>query len=210
MPTAARTIGKYRVTPLRQAQRDLTRGRIRDAARALFAENHYDATTIEQIATRAGLQRSTVYLHYRDKGEILAGIVADYTPRAAALVATLPGPKPSVAQLVRWIEGLGGFFEAERTPLSIIMEVWRIHRGAPYLEDLLQSVLEGLGRNSTAFRAAAEGGDPALRARAVLLVNQFTWVGETIQAGATKEWAAALRLAIAEAFHEFLTRFDDA
>ena len=40
-------------------------------ALSLFAEQGYDATTVAQIAERAGLTRSTFFRHFADKREIL-------------------------------------------------------------------------------------------------------------------------------------------
>ncbi len=59
MPAEPRSTVKY-FTPLRQAQRDLARSRIRDAARDLFYEHHYDTTTMDEIAVTAGLRRWTL------------------------------------------------------------------------------------------------------------------------------------------------------
>src|SRR5688500_7667806 len=100
MPSEPGQQVKY-FTPLRQAQRDLTRSRIKNAARDLFYERHYDATTMDEIALAAGLRRSTLYLHYRDKAEILADVIADYTPKARDALARLPGPRPSLKQVQR-------------------------------------------------------------------------------------------------------------
>ena len=49
------------------------RQRLEQAAIELFAEQGYDATTVEQIAEAAGLTRSTLFRHFRDKREILSG-----------------------------------------------------------------------------------------------------------------------------------------
>lgn len=46
------------------------------AAFALFNENGYDSTTIDQIAQRAGVSRSTIYTHYVSKEDVLARGVA--------------------------------------------------------------------------------------------------------------------------------------
>jgi AcrR family transcriptional regulator len=43
------------------------------AALALFAEQGYDDTTVEQVAAAAGLARSSFFRHYRDKREIVFG-----------------------------------------------------------------------------------------------------------------------------------------
>jgi len=48
-----------------------TRRQLRDALMALILEKGYDAVTIEDITERADLGRTTFYLHYRDKEELL-------------------------------------------------------------------------------------------------------------------------------------------
>lgn len=48
------------------------RERIVAAALDLFGEQGYDATTVAQIAERAGITRSTFFRHFPDKRELLA------------------------------------------------------------------------------------------------------------------------------------------
>jgi AcrR family transcriptional regulator len=208
--TTQKSPAKYAVTPLRQAQHELTRSRIRDAGRELFYEKHYDATTMEDIANRAGLRRSTVYLHFKDKAAILEAIVLNYMPRARAQMETLPGPAPTVAKLVEWIENLSDFFERERAPIAIALEAGQIHQGAGFMRDLMQNVLEGLGKHNRAFEvAAAPTGELVVKARAVLLVNQLTTISRSALRGGDESWNVAMRVAVAEQFHEFLLRFQD-
>jgi len=78
------------VESLRQVHRDLTRSRIRDAARDLFFDRHYDLTTMGEIALSAGVRRQTLYLHYKDKPEILSDIIANWMPKAKTFMSTLP------------------------------------------------------------------------------------------------------------------------
>ena len=47
------------------------RERLERAALALFVENGYDATTVAEIADRAGLTKSTFFRHFADKREVL-------------------------------------------------------------------------------------------------------------------------------------------
>ena len=47
--------------------------RLERAALALFLERGYDATTVAEIANRAGLTKSTFFRHYADKREVLFG-----------------------------------------------------------------------------------------------------------------------------------------
>ena len=198
---------KY-LTPLRQAQRDLTRSRIRDAARDLFYEQHYDTTTMDEIALAAGLRRSTVYLHYKDKTEILADIIADYTPKARSLLATLPGPGPTHPQLQKWMVQVATFVEKERVPLSIILELRgknKVHTAA--LVHLTSALLAGLGENNPIFRKAAhEDSDPVLRARALLLLRQLTYACELYIDTADKAFGKALFKVTADDFHDFLSK----
>jgi AcrR family transcriptional regulator len=197
---------KY-MTPLRQAQRELTRGRIRDAARDLFYEHHYDATTMDEIAMAAGLRRSTVYLHFRDKAEILADIIADYAPKAKAILATLPGPTPTHRQLQRWIAEVTKFVARERVPLSIILELRRVNRAnAAALRQLTSQLLAGLGENNPRFRKAAQAdADPALRARALMLLQELTYACEMYLDDSEEACAKALLEITAEDFHAFLS-----
>src|SRR6185437_15971298 len=49
------------------------RERLERAALTLFAEDGYDATTVAEIADRAGLTKSTFFRHFADKREVLFG-----------------------------------------------------------------------------------------------------------------------------------------
>jgi len=49
------------------------RERLETAALDLFVENGYEATTVAQIAERAGLNRATFFRHFADKREVLFG-----------------------------------------------------------------------------------------------------------------------------------------
>jgi AcrR family transcriptional regulator len=55
----------------RAARTRATRRRIVDAAAALFAAHGYGATTLEQIAARAGVAVQTVYFHFGNKRTVL-------------------------------------------------------------------------------------------------------------------------------------------
>lgn len=48
-----------------------TRRQLREALLALVMEEGYDAVTVEEITDRADLGRTTFYLHYRDKEDLL-------------------------------------------------------------------------------------------------------------------------------------------
>jgi AcrR family transcriptional regulator len=60
----------------RQRQAEETRDRIVAAARAVFRDRGYGATTVEMIAERAGVGIATVYVAFRSKRGLLAGMRA--------------------------------------------------------------------------------------------------------------------------------------
>jgi AcrR family transcriptional regulator len=194
-------------TPLRQAQRDLTRSRIKNAAKMLFYENHFDATTMDEIALAAGLRRSTLYLHYRDKAEILADVIAEYTPKARAILAKLPGPKPSLEAVAAWVKRVVKFVTKEQVPLSIILELRRDSENTVNtLEQLTCELLAGLGANNPAFREAARpDAQPMLRARGLLLLQELTYACEIHLADPSEARGKAMLLVAAEDIHAFLS-----
>ena len=56
---------------LRDAQRDASRARVLDAARDLFLERGYEATTVRMIAERAQLSPAGLFTTFADKADIL-------------------------------------------------------------------------------------------------------------------------------------------
>ncbi len=76
------------------------RGRLQEAALALYSERGFDQTTAAQIAARAGLTERTFFRHFADKREVLFGGSALLQERIVAGVAGAPpedGPLDAVA-----------------------------------------------------------------------------------------------------------------
>ena len=67
-----------------------TRQALQDALISLILEEGYDSVTIEEITDRADLGRTTFYLHFRDKEELLVhaidSIAEDFIEKHAALL----------------------------------------------------------------------------------------------------------------------------
>lgn len=63
-----------------------TRQLLRDALMALITEKGYDAITVQDITDRADVARTTFYLHYRDKDELL---FSSMTEMYEALIARM-------------------------------------------------------------------------------------------------------------------------
>jgi AcrR family transcriptional regulator len=78
-----------------------SRGRLQEAALALFAERGFDQTTAAEIAARAGVTERTFFRHFADKREVLFGGSAILGERIVTGVAGAPatdGPLDAVAR----------------------------------------------------------------------------------------------------------------
>jgi AcrR family transcriptional regulator len=63
---------------LREANRQRVMGEVRREALALFVKQGFEATTVEQIASAAGISPATFYRHFRAKEDVLFN--EDYDP----------------------------------------------------------------------------------------------------------------------------------
>ena len=115
----------------RRPKAQATRRRIRDAARRLFVERGYVATTIEAIAGEAGVAVPTVYLAFGTKRALLAELldiacVGDEEPVAVLerrwVDEVRHDPDPQ-GQLRRWVRAVGDI-DARVAPL------WEVARNA--------------------------------------------------------------------------------
>ena len=89
---------------LREAQRQLTRERLIDAAVALFGRRGFRAVTIEQIAAEAGANRATFYLHFRNKEDVANAIGDRLVPNIQATFAALDAiADPTLADVHAWL-----------------------------------------------------------------------------------------------------------
>jgi AcrR family transcriptional regulator len=99
---------------LREAQKQLTRSRLLDAAAELFATRGYAATTIEEIATSAGATRATFYLHFPSKSDVVHGFyeaLVTYDSDYADLLEIARDPTQDA--LREWLERFIGGLEEQ-------------------------------------------------------------------------------------------------
>ena len=173
-----------------------TAERLRDAAFALFAAQGYDATTVDDIARRAAVGRTTFFRHFRAKEDV---VFPDHPALAAAVVARLdaadaepPVEAVTEAALVVLRQYVGeGAHARSRYRLVTSVEPLRARELAstqPYQRAFgryLRRVLDGEGSASDAEVLAAaviaahnhvlrrwlrgEGDDPEAELRDVLL-----------------------------------------
>lgn len=88
----------------RPRQRARTRARILRAARRVFLKRGYVEASVGEIVKRAGVSRAVVYLHFRDKRDLLEAVIrlqVDLTERLHSR-ASLPDPLRA-SDLERWM-----------------------------------------------------------------------------------------------------------
>lgn len=89
----------------RRAGRLASAGVIRDAATTLFLHNGYLGTSMEEIATLAGVSKQTVYTHFADKERLFSDLVLGTTDNVDEflrhLTAVLDGTEDLQADLRR-------------------------------------------------------------------------------------------------------------
>ena len=105
---------------VRKSQKEATRQRVLDAARDLFETKGFDATTVREIASQAGVSVGSVFTTFSSKNDILSQVMAD---RLDALYAELdrlvPHLRGSTADRLRSIFAIHYAFETRRTRLFL-------------------------------------------------------------------------------------------
>ncbi|HTY72999.1 MAG TPA: TetR/AcrR family transcriptional regulator [Actinomycetes bacterium] len=148
------------------AERDASRERVVAAATALFLERGYQATTVGDIAKRAGVALQTVYNAGGSKLELLhravdvavAGDTQDvmFTDRPeVAAIADDPDPRQQVARLATLIA----------TTMERLAPIWQAYREAAATDDSARDYMVAAHRRRfETFGALIAGMDPqALR-----------------------------------------------
>lgn len=95
-----------------------SRGRLQEAALALYSERGFDQTTAAQIAARAGLTERTFFRHFADKREVLFGGSELFQERIVSAVASAPvelGPLEAVARGLEAASAMLGEFRRDLT-----------------------------------------------------------------------------------------------
>lgn len=65
------------MSSLRDAQKQMTTRLLIESALRLFQEKGYAATTVDEIATGAGSTRTTFYLHFASKAQLMQTVLAE-------------------------------------------------------------------------------------------------------------------------------------
>jgi AcrR family transcriptional regulator len=90
------------------------RGRLEQAAYALYGERGYEQTTVAEIAERAGLSERTFFRHFADKREVLFGGAGALAELLVSSVAAAPEDAAPIEAVAAAFEASAGMFQERR------------------------------------------------------------------------------------------------
>ncbi|MFP4345303.1 MAG: TetR/AcrR family transcriptional regulator [Anaerolineales bacterium] len=128
-----------------------TRKALQDALLSLILEKGYDSLTVEELAERADVGRTTFYLHYQDKDELLLDLTGDFAQAMQAeFLARLDENEVCVRDLVALL------FELAHANVEVYYAIMSGRCGAPVLEQF-QGILTALFRQLLEVQAERRG-----------------------------------------------------
>jgi AcrR family transcriptional regulator len=124
---------------------EVTRLAIEDAALELFMEQGYHATSMRQIADKAGLALGGIYNHFGSKDEIFEGVIIDKHPYRKILPAILSAQEENLDDFFKnafhiIIDELGARPEFVNLMLIELVEFKGKH-GSVMLREILPKIL---------------------------------------------------------------------
>jgi AcrR family transcriptional regulator len=157
------------------------------AARRLFDERGYSASSVREIAEASGVGKATIYHHFPDKERILLTLVERSEAEQEAMLAGLraePDPSLRIEAAVRLSLGFlaraGGVLQAARRETKGGRDMLR-KRFVPRIQKLKGLLAEALGRGieSGAFRKT----NPDKAASVLVSMVQGSFAGALLSNG---------------------------
>jgi AcrR family transcriptional regulator len=161
----ARTVKRSYNSPLRVLQAGQTRTRVLDAARVLFAEQGYPRTSVDAIATAAGVSPDTVYAAFGSKREVLKQLMdrAVAGDDEAMPILGQAGPQSVLREpdqrrmLARFADGVTDIIEAARPIDDILRSAAAVDVEVAALRDDVQLRQRRAAMGAVARALAAKG-----------------------------------------------------
>ncbi len=160
-----------------------SRGRLEQAALALYGERGFDNTTVAEIAERAGLTERTFFRHFADKREVLFGGAATLQELLVSTVAGAPDSAAPLDAIVAALEAAGTVLQGRREyarqrQAVITANVELQERELIKLASLAAALADALRRRGVKDPAASLTAEAGI---AVFRVAFELWVGEANQ-----------------------------
>jgi AcrR family transcriptional regulator len=135
------------------------RGRLEQAAMALFETRGYDRTTVEEIAARAGVTERTFFRYFADKREVLFGGAKDLERLIVGTIVNVPAATAPLDAVTAALQATASMFEARRGYARKRRRIVATHanlqeRELMKLASLAAAIADSLRRRGVAASAA--------------------------------------------------------
>jgi AcrR family transcriptional regulator len=159
------------------------RGRLEQAALALYGERGFDNTTVAQIAARAGLTERTFFRHFADKREVLFAGGSTLQELLVSTVADTPDSVAPIDAVVAALEAAGAVLQerrelAQQRQTIIAANAELQERELIKLASLASAIADTLRRRGVSDPAASLTAEAGI---AVFRVAFERWIDETNQ-----------------------------
>lgn len=157
--------------PPRRRRGELTRGRLLAAAARLFAEQGYDATSVESVANAAGITVSGMYKHFPTKADLLLEVARRATRTSAARQALGQGPDLPGQLAALFAEYTApGQVERRRLSIELSRAAYQNAELRTAVADYNAQLRDSLGRTIVAARPGLAGSEAELLAHLALVL----------------------------------------
>jgi TetR/AcrR family transcriptional regulator, regulator of mycofactocin system len=147
-------------------RKQVARTRVEDASLRLFAEQGFERTTVDDLATASGVGRRTIFRYFPSKNDIVFGALDDRLDVLTRELATAGAAGlPLVDMMRRAFHVAGGYAPAERASLAVRIQLiatvpsLRAHAALRYLawEDTVRAAVAArTGQRGVYTRACAK------------------------------------------------------
>ncbi|HXY99089.1 MAG TPA: TetR/AcrR family transcriptional regulator [Stellaceae bacterium] len=151
---------RHTETSLRERNKARKLGKISRAARALFIRRGYDATTLRQIAAKAGVGLGTLFSYAADKRDLLFLIINDdIEAMNARAFAEAPIDAPLLERLVAIFRVFFAFFGRQPNLSRIILKELTFYSAGPQARRFQGGRAQVLARLAELIGAAQRAGE---------------------------------------------------
>jgi AcrR family transcriptional regulator len=153
---------RHKEPSLRERNKARKLQKISRAARALFIRRGYDATTLRQIAAKAGVGLGTLFSYAADKRDLLFLIINDdIEAMNARAFAEAPRDAPLLERLVGTFRGFFEFFGRQPNLSRIILKELTFYSAGPQARRFQSGRMQVLARLAELVGAAQRAGEIA-------------------------------------------------
>lgn len=125
--------------------------RLLAATERLLAQDHtFGSLTIEQLTTEAGMSRGTFYLHFRDKGELVARLMKVVTDEVVDSTGTwlANAEKAEQADVMSAVNGVAQTFRRHHAIIAAVMDTAPHDKAVAALFDRMMNTIAAYCRRS--------------------------------------------------------------